>query len=254
MANLIPQDIREWMRRTEFKINDLTRRTSALIPGDIKDNVDLDGFMSSGRWRRQSTTGTTTALHYPFAGAAGTLEVYWDPEFAQVQQIFHERATGIWSRWWSGATWSAWMSASDSGLPDIAETIVTGTQTIVSGTLAVLPTTVAATLSVPPGTHLVDASVHALFGGGTGFSPTSVASVKYHLSGAITFAPGTNTAGIAGQDQPIGSGGGTLLRTHEVTVTSATNLTITAMGVAHAGAGVTVRDVRVQLVIKRRNA
>jgi hypothetical protein len=45
MPNLIPQDIREWMRRVEFKQNDLVRRMSNLIPGDIADGVDLDDFM-----------------------------------------------------------------------------------------------------------------------------------------------------------------------------------------------------------------
>jgi hypothetical protein len=109
VPNLIPQDIREWMRRMEFKTNDLGRRPSSLVPGDIDDAVDLDGFMSSGRWRRQSTTGTTTALHYPFAGAAGTLEVYWDPAFTQVHQVFYDRAGSIWTRWFNGAVWSAWL-------------------------------------------------------------------------------------------------------------------------------------------------
>lgn len=107
MPNLIPQSIEEWMRRIEFKVNDLTRRMSSLIPGDIADAVDLDGFMSSGRWRRQSVVGTTTALHYPFNGAAGTLEVYWDPAAIQVQQIFHDRYGRRFSRWYNG-TWSPW--------------------------------------------------------------------------------------------------------------------------------------------------
>lgn len=111
MPNLIPQDIREWMRRMEFKVNDLTRRMSNLIPGDIADGVDLDGFKSSGRWRRPSTTSTTTALHYPFNGASGTLEVYWEPTNAQVHQIWYDRSGTIWSRWWNGVTWSAWLAA-----------------------------------------------------------------------------------------------------------------------------------------------
>lgn len=116
MANLIPQDIREWMRRMEFKVNDLTRRMNPLIPGDIADSVDLDGFMSSGRWRRPSVTGTTTALNYPFDGASGTLEVYWEPTNDQVHQIFYDRSGSIWSRWWNGLTWSAWLrNFRDSG-------------------------------------------------------------------------------------------------------------------------------------------
>ena len=116
MPNLIPQDIREWMRRQEFKTNDLTRRMSNLIPGDIADGVDLDGFMSSGRWRRKSNAGTTTGLNYPFAGAAGVLEVYWLPDDASVQvhQIWYDRAGSIWSRWWNGVTWSAWLASGSS--------------------------------------------------------------------------------------------------------------------------------------------
>lgn len=252
MPNLIPQDIREWMRRMEFKTNDLTRRMSNLIPGDIADGVDLDGFLSSGRWRRESVVGTTTALHYPFAGAAGTLEVYQQPGSGQAHQIFYDRVGSVWSRWWNG-TWSSWVSTSDSALPSIASTTVAGTQTIVSATLAVLPTTVTAVLSVPPGTHLIQASVSCLVGSGTGFTPASSASVKYHLSGALAFAPTINTAGIGGVTEPIANGGGTLSRVHQVTVAAATNLTITAMGVLHVGAGVTVRDVTVQLVALRRN-
>lgn len=253
MPNLIPQDIREWMRRQEFKVNDLTRRMSNLIPGEIADGVDLDGFMSSGRWRRPSITGTTTALNYPFAGASGTLEVYWEPTNPQVHQIWYDRSGSVWSRWWNGATWSAWTSTSDSNLPSIAQGNVSGTQTIVSGTLATLPTPVTAVLPVPPGTHLIQAAVSCLVGSGTGFTPASSASVKYHLSGALSFTPASTTAGIGGVTEPIASGGGTLTRVHQVTVTSTTNLTITAMGILHTGAGVTVRDVTVQLVALRRN-
>lgn len=111
MPNLIPQDIREWMRRMEFKTNDLTRRMSNLIPGDIADGVDLNGYKSSGRWRRPSTTGTTTALHYPFAGASGTLEVYWEPTNPQVHQIWYDRNGAIYSRWWNNVVWSSWLAA-----------------------------------------------------------------------------------------------------------------------------------------------
>lgn len=127
MPNLIPQDIAEWMRRVEFKLSDLTRRPSDLIPGDIADAVDLDGYMSTGRWRRRSTTGTTTALHYPFAGAAGTLEVYWDPEFTQVHQIWYDDSGSIWSRWWDGATWSAWLrNFRDSGWDSLNSDLAAG--------------------------------------------------------------------------------------------------------------------------------
>lgn len=253
MPNLIPQDIREWMRRMEFKTNDLTRRMSNLIPGDIADGVDLDGFMSSGRWRRPSTTGTTTTLHYPFNGASGTLEVYWEPTNAQVQQIWYDRNSSMWQRWWNGTTWSVWLSSSDAALPNISQSTVSALQTIVSGTLAALPTTVTATLVVPPGTHLIQASVSCLVGSGVAFAPSASASVKYQLTGALSFSPASTDAGIAGVNQPIGTGGGTLSRIHQVTVTAATNLTITALGILHQGAGVGVRDVTVQLVALRRN-
>lgn len=253
MPNLIPQDIAEWMRRVEFKLNDFTRRPSNLIPGNIEDSVDLNGFMSSGRWRRRSTTGTTTALNYPFEGAAGTLEVYWDPDNVQVQQVFVDRAGSTWTRWWNGSVWSNWSSSSKSDLPNIASTTVSATQTIVSGPIAVLPTTVSATLALPPGTHIVQASVSCLVGSGTGTAPTSSTSVKYWLSGALTFQPVITDAGVAGQNQPIANGGGTYWRNHQVTVATTTNLTITAMAGLHFGAGVTVRDVTVQLVVVRRN-
>lgn len=254
MPNLIPQDIREWMRRMEFKTNDLTRRMSNLIPGDIADGVDLDGFKSSGRWRRPSTTGTTTTLHYPFNGASGTLEVYWEPTNAQVHQIWYDRSGSIWSRWWNDIVWSAWASSSDSGLPTFASTSVNPAQTIVSATLVPLPTTATATLAIPPGTHLVRGSVSCLIGGGTTFSPTSVASVRYWLSGAVTFQPTLLEAGLGGESEPIANGGGTLSFLHDVTVTATTNLTIEARGVLHVGAGVVVRGVRVQLAIERRNS
>lgn len=254
MANLIPQDIREWMRRMEFKMNDLTRRMSNLIPGDIADGVDLDGYKSSGRWRRPSTTGTTTALHYPFAGASGTLEVYWEPTNAQVHQVWFDRSGSVWTRWWNGTTWSAWASSSDSGLPTFVSTSVNPAQTIVAATLLPLPTPATAVLAIPPGSHLVRGSVSCLMGGSTTFSPTSVASVRYWLSGAVTFQPTLLEAGIGGENEPVANGGGTLSFLHEVTVATTTNLTIEARGVAHVGAGVTVRGVRVQLAIERRNA
>lgn len=117
MPNLIPQDIREWMRRVEFKQNDLTRRMSSLLPGTIADGVDLDDYMSTGRWRRASSIGTTTALGYPFDGAAGTLEVYWPPSSGQVHQVWFDRSAGIWTRWWNGVTWSAWNGGDTDWVP-----------------------------------------------------------------------------------------------------------------------------------------
>lgn len=251
MPNLIPQDIREWMRRQEFKTNDLTRRMSSLIPGDIADGVDLNGFMSTGRWRRPSTTGTTTILNYPFNNASGTLEVYWEPTNAQVHQIFYERGGSTWSRWWNGSVWSAW-APHGGGEGGIATTEVAALQTIVSTTLVALPTNVAATLQIPRGTSLVQASVSCLLGSGTAFAPSSSASVRYWLSGAATFQPAATDAGLGGVNQPIGTGGGTLSRVHSVTVTTPTNLTIQARGVVHQGASVGVRGVVVQLVVLRR--
>lgn len=253
MPNLVPQDIREWMRRMEFRMTDLTRRVSTLIPGDIADTVDLDGYKSSGRWRRPSTTGTTTALNYPFAGASGTLEVYHDPINPQVHQIWYDRSGSMWSRWWNGIVWSAWVASDDSGLPTLASVTVNPAQLIVSATLVPLPTPCSVSLTVPPGSHIVRGSLSCLFGGGTTFSPTSSASVRYWLSGAVTFQPTLLEAGLAGVNQPVGSGGGTLTFAHEVTVAVATTLTIEARGVVHAGAGVNVRGVRAQLVVERRN-
>lgn len=252
MPNLIPQSIQEWMRRMEFKVNDLTRRMSNLIPGDIANGVDLNGFKSSGRFRRPSTVGTTTALNYPFAGASGTLEVYWEPTNPQVHQVWFDRSGAIFSRWWNNVSWSAWTSGTGGGLASPATTTVAATQTIVSATNAVLPTTVSATLALPAGSFLVLASVSGLIGQGVGFAPTSVASLRYQLSGLLTFSPGTNSAAIGGMNTPISSGGGTLSQVHVVTAAAAGSLTITATGNIHAGAGVVVRDVTVQLTALRR--
>jgi hypothetical protein len=253
MPNLIPQDIGEWMRKVEFHMNDLTRRMSSLIPGDIADNVNLNGYMSTGRFRRPSIVGTTTALNYPFNGASGTLEVYWEPTNAQIHQIWFDRGGSIWTRWWNGTTWSAWHPSDKSGLPTQVGQTVNPFQNVTSTTIAPLPTPCAATLLVPSGSHLIRGSVSCLIGGGTGFSPTSAVSIRYWLSGALTFQPTQLEAGIGGVNQPIGSGGGTLSFVHEVTVAAPTNLTIEAMGFIHVGAGVNIRGVRVQLAIERRN-
>lgn len=251
MPNLIPQDIREWMRRMEFKTNDLTRRMSTLIPGDIADGVDLDDFMSTGRWIRQSVTGTTTALHYPYDGIRGVLEVYWNPDYALVRQVFFGGGS-VWSRTFDG-TWGSWVPADDPNLPGLASINDSSTQLITSTTLAALPSSVDATLALPQGTFLVDASVSCLVGLGTAFAPSGSASVRYWLSGADTFQPGANTAGVGGVNQPIASGGGTLRRTHQITVSSTTNLTITAMAIKHTGTNVNIRDVTVELLVVRRN-
>lgn len=252
MANLIPQDIREWMRRMEFKTNDLTRRMSNLIPGDIADGVDLDGFMSSGRWRRPSTIGTTTALHYPFAGASGTLEVYWEPTNDQVQQIWYDRGGSIWSRWWNAVSWSAWEPSDASGLATVATATIAGNQNVTSTTLAALPTTVTTSLTLPAGTSLVLASVSGLIGSTNSFAPSVSASLKYNLTGALTFTPGANAAGVAGLNQPIASGGGTLSRVHSVTLTTPASLTITAIALVHNAGTVVMREITVQLTVLRR--
>ncbi len=254
MPNLIPQDIREWMRRVEFKLNDLMRRPSSLVPGDIADGVDLDDYRSTGRWTRRSGTGTTTALGYPLDGSAGVLEVYNDPEILSVHQIFYDRVNNtVWMRYNSlGVSWSAWSPVGGDGLPGSAFAQNAAQQTIVAAAQAVLPTSVTATMDLPAGTHHVHASVSALFGSGTAFTPDSSASVRYHLSGALSFTPGMTASGIAGVDEPLGSGGGTLSLVHTVTTAVPANLTITAMGVLHAGTGVVVRDVRVMLAAIRR--
>lgn len=252
MPNLIPQDIREWMRRMEFKVNDLTRRMSSLIPGDIADGVDLNGFKSTGRFRRPSITGTTTALNYPFNGAAGTLEVYWEPSNPQVHQVWYDRSGSIYTRWWNNVVWSAWFGVGGN-LPAPVTTNFSGTQAINAATNSALPTPVTAVLALPPGTFLVEASISCLIGGGTAFSPSAVASVRYALSGLLTFNPGTNGAGIGGVNQPIGTGGGTLQQVHTVTAPTGGNLTIAGMAVRHQGSlDVTIRDITVQLTPIRR--
>lgn len=252
MPNLIPQSIEEWMRRIEFKTNDLTRRMSTLIPGDIADSVNLDGFMSTGRWRRPSAVGTTTALGYPFNGASGTLEVYWEPTNAQVHQVFVNRGGGFFTRWWNGTTWSAWVGAANDGLPATVTTTVSGSQTI-SGGQADLPTNVAATLVVPAGQIEVLASVSCLGGSDVTFNPTAVGSLRYRLGGQLTFNPGINTAGIGAEQRPIANGGGTLSRVHTVTSASGGNLIITAVAGVNEGTGsVVFRDVTVQLTPLRR--
>lgn len=110
MPNLVPQDINEWMRRMESRMTELTRRMSDLVPGTIENDVDLDGFMSTGRWYRTSNVGTTTALGYPANGVAGVLEVYQVPPFDQVIQVFINRLGPRHTRWWNGAVWSAWVA------------------------------------------------------------------------------------------------------------------------------------------------
>lgn len=252
MPNLIPQSIQEWMRRMEFKVNDLTRRMSSLIPGDIADAVDLDGFKSSGRFRRPSTVGTTTALNYPFNGASGTLEVYWEPTNPQVHQVWFDRSGSIWTRWWNNVSWSPWFPSDSSGLPALASTTVAAQQSVTAMTLAALPTTVTASLTLPAGTTYVQASVSGLIGGTFTFVPNASGSLKYNLSGAITFASGTNTAGVAGVNQPIGSGGGTFSRVHVVTLAAPATLTITAMAVSYHAAAVPMREITVQLMVLRR--
>ena len=253
MPNLIPQDIREWMRRMEFKVNDLTRRNSNLVPGDIADGVDLDGFMSSGRWRRASAVGTTTALHYPFNGASGTLEVYWEPTSVQVQQVFINRGGGFFTRWWNGTTWSAWVSGASDGLPAPATATNNANQTIVSTTNGPLPTNVQASLSLPAGTTIVQAYVTCMIGSGVNFTPDATISVRYWLSGATTFQPGTtNSAAVAGPNLPIAAGGGTLMNLHTITVASATTLTIQARANVHIGTQGVIRGVTVGLIPLRR--
>lgn len=109
MPNLVPQDINEWMRRIESRITELTRRRNDLVPGVIDDGVDLDGYVSSGSWYRESAVGTTTALHYPANSVAGVLRVYQAPPMVSVVQEFIHRSDGRrWTRWFDGVTWTAW--------------------------------------------------------------------------------------------------------------------------------------------------
>lgn len=109
VPNLVPQDINEWMRRIESRIADLTRRRNDLVPGIIATGVDLDGYRTSGAWYRESTTSTTTTLNYPANSVAGILRVYQAPPGDSVVQEFIHRSDGRrWTRWYNGATWTAW--------------------------------------------------------------------------------------------------------------------------------------------------
>lgn len=109
MPNLVPQDMNEWMRRIESRLNDVTRRQNDLVPGVIDTGVDLDGYMTSGAWYRESTNSTTTALHYPANSVAGVLRVYQAPPMTSVVQEFIHRSDGRrWTRWFNEVSWSAW--------------------------------------------------------------------------------------------------------------------------------------------------
>lgn len=254
MPNLIPQDIREWMRRMEFKVNDLTRRMSNVIPGDIADGVSLNDFMSSGRWRRASAVGTTTAQGYPFNGASGTLEVYWDPSNAQVQQIFVNRGGGFFTRWWNGATWSAWSSAESGGLPATLTVDAPTLQNISATTLQPLPTNVTGSIALPAGTFEVLASMSCIVGDGLAYPLNAALSARYWLSGALTYQPSGTTAGIAGLKAPIGSSGGTVSRVHTVTSTGQ-NLGIQARAMINNGPNdvqIGIRGIILQLTPLRR--
>lgn len=117
MPNIVPKTMEQWMRRQELSAKDLDSRRSDLIAHAIADGVSLDDFLWSGRYFRESETGTTTALGYPLDGSAGTLEVVRNPASIQAQQIFHDRVSGVsWIRWYNGLFWGDWTSGStDSG-------------------------------------------------------------------------------------------------------------------------------------------
>lgn len=111
MPNIVPKTMEDWMRRRELSSQTVDERKSDLVAGSIADTVDLDDFLWSGRYYRESTTGTTTALGYPEDGAAGTLEVIRNPASVEAQQVFHNRVTGVsWIRWYDGVSWGPWMS------------------------------------------------------------------------------------------------------------------------------------------------
>jgi hypothetical protein len=111
MPNLVPESMNEWMRRTESRESGLMSQKSNLVARAIGDTVDLDDFLWSGRYYRESPTGTTTALGYPVDGSAGTLEVIRNPASIEAQQVFHDRVNGIsWIRWYDGVSWGPWMS------------------------------------------------------------------------------------------------------------------------------------------------
>lgn len=111
MPNIVPKTMEDWMRRRELSSQTVDDRKSDLVARNIADTVDLDDFLWSGRYFRESTTGTTTALGYPEDGAAGTLEVIRNPASVEAQQVFHNRVTGVsWIRWYDGVSWGPWMS------------------------------------------------------------------------------------------------------------------------------------------------
>lgn len=111
MTYLVPKTIDGWMRRQEAQSDDLMSRKSNLVARSIGDTVDLDDYLWSGRYYRESETGTTTALGYPVDGAAGTLDVIRNPASIEAQQVFHDRVNGIsWIRWYDGVSWGPWMS------------------------------------------------------------------------------------------------------------------------------------------------
>lgn len=111
MPNLVPNTMNDWMRRRELASTEVAQRKSDLVAHNIADTVNLDDFLWSGRYYRQSATGTTTALGYPQDGAAGTLEVIRNPASIEAQQVFHDRVSGVsWIRWYDGVSWGPWMS------------------------------------------------------------------------------------------------------------------------------------------------
>lgn len=117
MPNLVPKTIEEWMRRQESQAAEVASRKSNLIARNIADTVDLDDFLWSGRYYREDTAGTTTALGYPRDGVAGTLDVIRNPASIEAQQVFYDRVNGLsWIRWYDGVSWGPWTSGgSESG-------------------------------------------------------------------------------------------------------------------------------------------
>lgn len=115
MTNFVTQTMDEWMRRMEMRIEALTSRISNLTAREIDDGVDLDDYLWSGRYYRLDTAGTSLALGYPEASSAGTLEVIRNPTVTHVQQVFHNRASGItWIRYYNGTVWGPWLSGGSS--------------------------------------------------------------------------------------------------------------------------------------------
>lgn len=130
---------------------------------------------------------------------------------------------------------------------------VSALQSVVSATPAPLTTPVVATLDLLPGSYRVFASVSGLFGSTASFNPASSGHLMYRLTGALSFLPTSNSAGVGGDNAPSSNAGGTFCQVHNVDVEVSDSLTIEAVAVRNEGSvSLLVRDIQVQLVVLSR--